>query len=140
MRRRYDLRRSDNYLYTGRIVYACSGSGTLFVYTGFPVTRATVSWVVYPFAQDEAMSSSSETSSSSLSSLSSSSSSGADNSSSSSEWSVSSDSSSSISEIPTGLPRLYVYSYATVVPYGFTVRCENIPPQVGFIEFSYNCV
>jgi len=146
MIRRYDLRRSDNYLYTGKVSYVCSGSGLLTIATDFPVMRATVSWVVYPFVQDEEMSSSSSTSSSSSSSgdsLSSSSSSSGDSlstSSSSSDMSKSSESSSSPSEIPVGLPRLYVYSYATIEPWGFTVRYENIPPQVGFIEFSYNAV
>jgi hypothetical protein len=176
MIRRYDLRRSDNYLYTGRVSYVCSGSGTLFVYTGFPVTRATVGWVVYPFAQDEEMSSSSESSSSSTEIRSSSSSSSSESSSSSSTELMSSSSFSSISavssssstdlmsssslssestevmstssntssstsssqtEVISGLPRLYVYSYSAT---GFTVVYENIPSQVGYIEFSFNAV
>lgn len=167
MIRRYDLRRSDNYLYTGKISYVCSGSGNLFVYTGFPVTRATVSWTVYPFAQDEEMSSSSESSSSSTEILSTSSSSSLSSSSSSSTALMSSSSvteslssiseslssestalmssssssesssSSSQTEIISGLPRLYVFSYATN---GFTVKYENVPSQVGYIEFSFNAV
>lgn len=141
MIRRYDLRRSDNYMYTGKISYVCSGSGTIFVYTGFPVTRAMVSWVVYPFAQDEEMSSSSlssSSSSSSMDSLSTSSSSSMDSPSSlSSSSELSYSSQSSTSEIPTGLPRLYVSSYAST---GFTATYENIPSQVGYIEFSFNAV
>jgi len=128
-------------MYTGKISYVCSGSGTIFVYTGFPVTRATVSWVVYPFAQDENMSSSSSSTSSSSSSMdspsSSSSSSGNSLSTSSSSSGYSYSSQSSTSEIPTGLPRLYVSSYATN---GFTVTYENIPPQIGYIEFAFNAV
>jgi hypothetical protein len=65
MRKRYDLNRSDNYMYTGRISYVCSGSGTLHVYTGFPVTRAMAGFATIPFVQDEEMSSSSSSSSSS---------------------------------------------------------------------------
>jgi hypothetical protein len=52
----------------------------------------------------------------------------------------SSSTSSSQTEPVSGLPRLYVYSYNAIAPWGFTVRYENIPPQVGFIEFSYNAV
>jgi len=37
MRRRYDLRRSDNFPLTGETKHVCHGSGELFVYTGFPV-------------------------------------------------------------------------------------------------------
>lgn len=179
MQRRYDLRRSDNYMYTGRVSYVCVGSGTLFVYTGFPVMRAIVSWVVYPFAQDEAMSSSSTSSSSSTEiRSSSSSSSGSSSSSSSTELmstssfssmsesssssstelmstssnsslstevllsssSSSSSTSSSQTEIISGLPRLYVSSYSTSIPYGFTVTYQNIPAAVGYIEFSYSAV
>lgn len=280
MQRRYDLRRSDNYMYTGKISYVCSGSGQIYVYTGFPVTRAMVSWTTYPFAQDEAMSSSSsssslsstsltsmsetsqsigyycdpnrytspfpacstkfndfsnwivnnvnrdvsptcrltavidgtnplfqtvrilvfggsqvlasgyrlvssgagtilltpttsagvtasvqwdgvlssgstncellslpdassESSSSSLDSSSSTSSSSTEiksssgSSSTNTSVSISESSSSSLSELPTGLPRLYVQSYSNT---GFTVVYENIPPQVGFIEFSFSAV
>jgi len=164
MIRRYNLTRSDNYVYTGRVSYVCSGNGTLPVYTGFPVVSALVSWVTYPFAQDEEMSSSSESSSSfsssssSIDSHSSSSSSSVTNSessmseSSSSESSGNSGSSSSESSVTesvsfssstssqtepvSGLPRLYVYSYTTT---GFVVAYENIPPQVGYIEFEYSC-
>jgi hypothetical protein len=55
----------------------------------------------------------------------------------SSSSNTSSSTSSSQTEIPTGLPRLYVQSYSTT---GFTVVYENIPPQVGFIEFSFSAV
>lgn len=156
MRTRYDLRRSDNYPYTGKIAYVCSGSGTLAVYTGFPVKSAMVSWVTYPFAQDEEMSSSSESTSSSetsisessysesfssissLSDLSSLSSESSSNSESSESVSISSEStSSSSSEVITGLPRLYVSGYFNN---GFSVTYENIPSQVGFIEFSFTAV
>jgi len=135
MRRRYDLRRSDNYPYNGKISYVCSGSGSIFVYTGFPVKSALVSWSVYPFAQDEEMSSSSETSSSSTEVMSSSSLSSISLSmSTESTSSSSSESSSSLSEIISGLPRIYVSGY---LGNGFTVAYENIPPQVGYIEFGF---
>ena len=48
MRRRYDLERSDNYMLTGRVSSVVSGSGTIFVYTGFPVTSASVSFATIP--------------------------------------------------------------------------------------------
>lgn len=48
MRKRYDLRRSDNYMLTGRVSYVCSGSGSITVVTGFPVTSATVSFATIP--------------------------------------------------------------------------------------------
>lgn len=48
MRKRYDLRRSDNYMVTGRVSYAGSGSGSITVITGFPVMRATVSFATIP--------------------------------------------------------------------------------------------
>lgn len=100
MRRRYDLRKSDNYPYTGKLTHVCSGNGSVFVYIGFPVTSASISWVSYPFAQDDEMSSSSNSSSTnsdssdSSSSYSSSSSSSISSSSSSSGNSQSSSSSS----------------------------------------------
>jgi len=100
MRRRYDLRRSDNYPYTGKLTHICSGNGSVFVYIGFPVTSASISWVAYPFAQDDEMSSSSNsssTNSSSLNSLSSSSSSSISSVSSSSSSSKDSHSTSSFS-------------------------------------------
>jgi hypothetical protein len=164
------MSRSDNYPYTGRVTQIVGRKGNIFVYTGFPVTKAIVSWVSYPLAQDEEMSSSSSSSyvdkwssssssSSSFSSSSSSSSSSGDSYSSDSSFSISqsdssssnssssssdssvsqsdsSDSSSSISEI-VGLPRLYVASYSAT---GFTVAYQNIPPQVGYVEFSYQAV
>ena len=49
MRRRYDLRRSDNYMATGRVSYVGSGTGTVTVVLGFPVTRATVSFATIPW-------------------------------------------------------------------------------------------
>jgi len=48
MRKRYDLRRSDNYMVTGRVSYAGSGSGAIVVVTGFPVMRANVSFSTIP--------------------------------------------------------------------------------------------
>jgi len=50
MRKRYDLRRSDNYMLTGRVSYVTSGSGSLTVVTGSPVMRATVSFATIPSA------------------------------------------------------------------------------------------
>ena len=62
MRRRYDLARSDNYMYTDRVSYVCSGSGTFKVVTGFPVTSATVAFATIPcsLGSDSSSSSSSE--------------------------------------------------------------------------------
>jgi len=187
MIRRYDLRRSDNYPYNGRIAHICSGSGTLNVVTGFPVKSAIVTFATLPLIMTpESMSSTSSSSSSSssefylsLSSLSSSSSSSSSissessfsrsySSSSSSSHSVSSvssgsslspDSFSSLSTsstsstsspsssstssdstewIPTrGQPRLFVSGYTID---GFIVTYQNIPEEVGFIEFSYSAV
>jgi hypothetical protein len=146
MIRRYDMRRSDNYPYNSRIAYACSGSGTLNVITGFPVKSALVTFTTIPFAQDEEMSSSSEKSSSSssssssvdsYSSYSSHSLSSVSYSESSSSESVSDSSSSSQTEIISGLPRIYVSSYLSN---GFVVAYENIPASVGYIEFSYTAV
>lgn len=48
MIRRYSLIRSDNYPFTGRMSYACSGSGTIFVYTGFKPKSAMVSLSTIP--------------------------------------------------------------------------------------------
>jgi len=42
MRRRYDLRRSDNFPLTGDMKHVCCGGGELFVYTGFPVQSAVI--------------------------------------------------------------------------------------------------
>ena len=123
MIRRYDLRRSDNYMYTGRISYICSGKGTLTVYTGFPVTRATVSFATIPtiHGEEETTSSSSDTvSSSSVSS-----------------GSTGYSSESSTSDIIYIAPRIYVSSYTDT---GFVVTYEDIPPEVGYIEFSFNAV
>ncbi len=63
MQRRYDLRLSDNYMYTGKVSYACSGDGTLTVVTGFPVMRARVSFATLPLSAYEEESSSSSSSS-----------------------------------------------------------------------------
>jgi len=63
MRKRYDLRRSDNYMVTGRVSYVCSGSGTITVVTGFTTMRATVSFATIPWPTSAGnMSSSSENS------------------------------------------------------------------------------
>jgi len=61
MRRRYDLERSDNFMFTSRVSFVCSGSGTINVVTGFPVTRATVAFATIPWPTvDTGFSSSSE--------------------------------------------------------------------------------
>ncbi len=49
MRRRYNLTRSDNYPYTGRKSYRCSGDGFVSIVTGFPVTSVIVTWSSIPF-------------------------------------------------------------------------------------------
>ena len=200
MRRRYDLGRSDNYMYTGRVTHTCYGTGNLAVYTGFPVTSAIVSWATLSIlAQEVSTSSSSQIenwsssstsssykenwssssysssssmsslshSSSSINSLSSSSSTSSKSSSSSSmysasslstnsssssssvsssssssssyieNWSSSSHSSSSSSAIIEGLPVIYVSGYSST---GFIITYENIPPQIGFIDFTFAAV
>jgi len=48
MIRRYDLTRSDNYFESSKISYVCSGSGSISVVTGFPVTTARVSFATLP--------------------------------------------------------------------------------------------
>jgi len=65
MRRRYDLNRSDNYPVTGRVSYVCSGSGTILVPTGFPVTSATVAFATLPLETSVTPTMSSSSSSSS---------------------------------------------------------------------------
>lgn len=106
MRRRYDLRLSDNAMVTGKVSYVCSGSGTLTVVVGFPVTGARVSFSTLPLSFNEPESSSS---------------------------------SSSSEDYPAGgdLPRIYVSSYTDT---GFVVTYENIPSDVGYIEFEYSAV
>ena len=42
MRRRYDLRRSDNFPLTGYTTHVCQGDGELLVYTGFPVQSVVI--------------------------------------------------------------------------------------------------
>ena len=42
MRRRYDLRRSDNFPLTGDMRHICHGDGELFIYTGFPVQSVVI--------------------------------------------------------------------------------------------------
>ena len=112
MQRRYDLRRSDNYMYTGRVTHACYGTGSLRVDTYFPVTSATVSWATLPILAEHVSSSEiEEWSSSSYSSSSSSTEirSTSSNSSSSTEIGTSSSSSvnlsssSSSNDYPLGL-------------------------------------
>lgn len=118
MKRRYDLRRSDNYMYSGKISQICSGSGTIYVYTGFPVTSATVSFASIPCNAELVFSSSSSSSYSDSDSF-------------------SSESSSSIVGPTLECPRIYVSSYDTM---GFYVAYEGILPSVGYIEFTYNAV
>jgi len=49
MIRRYDMSRSDNAPFTGKITYPCeSGAGRIFVYTGFAVSSAIVAPVGLP--------------------------------------------------------------------------------------------
>lgn len=82
MRRRYNLKRSDNFMVTGRVSYVTlTSSGTIKVYTGFPVTKATVAFATIPWPDIHGTDSSSS-------------------------------SSSSEGEVPSvSLPRIYVLSY-----------------------------
>lgn len=140
MRKRYDLRRSDNYPYMSKVSYICSGSGTLRVVTGFPVTKATVSFATLPVPTiyNEVSSSSESVGNVSTSSSSSSSESIGSYSTSSSSSSSGSEISTSLSEEPGfNLPRIFVSSYTSD---GFVVTYENIPESVGYIEFSYVAV
>lgn len=65
MRRRYDLGKSDNFPFTGRMTYVASGTGTLTVSTGFPVTSAIVTFATLPLADLTTADASSSSSSSS---------------------------------------------------------------------------
>jgi len=112
MRRRYDLRRSDNYMMTGRVSYVGSGTGTVTVVLGYPVTRATVSFATVPWPNTSGDFSSS------------------------SESSSSADGSGSGIETAT-LPRVYVSSYTDT---GFVVAFEGIPEDTGYLEFDYSAV
>lgn len=64
MIRRYDLRKSDNFMFTGRMTYVASGNGTLTVSTGFPVMRALATFTALPLPSlgEDASSSSSSSS------------------------------------------------------------------------------
>ena len=57
MIRRYDLRRSDNYPYSGRVVENIDGSGFVNVHTGFPVTSALVAFSSIPEKSEDIISS-----------------------------------------------------------------------------------
>ena len=108
MIRRYDMERSDNYMYTGRVSYVTLGGiGTVKVVTGFAVTSATVAFATIPWPGVEQ------------------------------GYSSSSSSSSEGIEPDIALPRIYVSSYDTD---GFVVSYENIPEDIGYIEFNYSCV
>ena len=63
MIRRYNLERSDNFMFTGKMSFVGSGSGIIKVETGFKVTSATVSFATIPCSQGELYSSSSSSSS-----------------------------------------------------------------------------
>jgi hypothetical protein len=84
----------------------------------------------------DSSSSSSRDSSSSTSSFGNSSSSSSKDSSSSSSSSDSSPSSTTSNEYlgPFNFPRIYVYD---LLEDGFVVRFENVPEEMGFVEFSY---
>jgi len=112
------MARSDNYPYTGKVTYVCSGSGTINVVVGFPVTSAMVTFATLPLEIEVPPT----FSSSSTSSFDSSSSS--DN----------SNSTSSDNPPIKDLPRIYVSSYLST---GFVVTYEGIPEDVGYIEFTY---
>ena len=110
------MTRSDNYPYTGRITYLCSGSGSVNIITGFPVVSAIVTFATLPLKSDVP----SVHSSSSTSSLDSSSES----------------SGSSYTSFPTeDLPRIYVSGYLAT---GFVVSYDGISEDVGYIEFTYS--
>lgn len=125
MIRRYDLRRSDNYMYTGRISMISGSSGTVKVYTGFPVTSATVNFATIPWPDTENLFSSSSSSSD------------IDSSSSESSVDISSTSSSDNPHPIATLPRIYVSSYDVD---GFYITYEGIPEYIGYIEFTYSAV
>jgi len=75
MIRRYDLRRSDNFPFTGKKAYAASGEGFITIKTGFPITSAIITWASIPIFDPSTEFSSSSESSESLGGLSSTSSS-----------------------------------------------------------------
>lgn len=63
MRRRYDLARSDNFMYTAKVSYVTpTESGMVKVVTGFPVTKATVAFATLPLPSESLESESSSSS------------------------------------------------------------------------------
>jgi hypothetical protein len=111
MRRRYNLRRSDNFMVTGRVSYVTlTSSGTIKIYTGFAVTRATVGFATIPWPDVPGTDSSSSSSSSEL---------------------------PIFLYDALDLPRIYVSSYESD---GFVVSYEGIPESIGYIEFNYSAV
>jgi len=107
MIRRYDLTRSDNSPYTGRNAFKCA--------TRDGYLRINVGFPVSKVLISWTSIPTYEESSSS-------------------EDSSSEDSSSSYWEGPFNLPRLYLVSTDST---GFTVKYENIPEEIGYVEFSY---
>jgi len=96
---------------TGRVSYVGSGTGTVAVVLGSPITRATVSFATIPWPDVPGDHSSS------------------------SESSSSEDLTEDIE--PTNLPRVYVSGYTET---GFTVTYEGIPEDIGYFEFDYSAV
>lgn len=50
MIRRYDMTRSDNFPFAGKMRYPCSGDGEFYVYAAFPVQTALVTPIGLPGA------------------------------------------------------------------------------------------
>jgi hypothetical protein len=132
MIRRYDLRRSDNFMNTAKISVLAVGDGTYTVVTGFPVTRASVAFTTIPVVSTDIVEEFSSSSTSGSDSSSSSESMGNLSSSSSSETFTNLD-----TDVPLPLPRIFVSEYRDD---GFVVTYQNIPEEAGFFEFNYNAV
>jgi len=112
--------------------------GSYDVMGAYSVTSGTTG-IAYVGVEESSSSSSSSLDSSSSSSLDSSSSSSSNSSSSNSSSSSTSNSSSSSTTSneypgPFDKPRIYISDYLSN---GFRVRYENIPEEVGFVEFAY---
>lgn len=146
MRKRYDLRRSDNYPHTGRKSYACSGDGLITINTGFPVTSAVITWASLPIGNynEESMSSSStmwmssSSSSSTSSSSSSSNSSGSSSSKSSSSSSKDSSSSSSNRFSDSSSSSSKEFSTESSSSSGGITSSSSLNDRVCFIQYDFS--
>jgi hypothetical protein len=107
MIRRYDLTRSDNLPYTGRMTHQCQGNGDVFINTGFKVASSIVTWAGII--------------------------SGGEGAGATAIIGIAIINEAEIGN-ETSQPRLYIKE---MLDNGFTVRYENIPEDANYIEFTY---